>query len=146
MSLAHIRAFFETHLTTNFVDMDNPPDAIVYDNVQETLQADPSQDWVLLSISFPQISEPTICSLQNSGVDAIRGNIQVSCYSPRGVGMLRVEELASVAAAALGSVNSADDPNNVRPRVGSIEGPQSIGTGYSPYMLSVVSAPFTAKG
>ena len=145
MTLQTVRAVFESWLTTQFNAMTTPPVAIVYDNVQETPPADPTQDWVLINISYPSITEPILCP-DESGIEYIRGNIQVSCYAPRGFGMLRVEELASVAATALCSVNTAPDPNNVRPRVGSIAGPQAIGTGDSPYMLSVVSAPFSARG
>jgi hypothetical protein len=116
--------------------------ALIYDNVQE---APPDSEHVVLSIGFPSTALPVICS-EESNVEFIRGSIQISCYTPRGRGMKRLEELAQIGVQTLVGMPKQADPNGVRPRIGNIEGPTPVLSGAQPYALSVVSATFTANG
>jgi hypothetical protein len=115
---------------------------LIYDNVQE---APPDAEHVILSIGFPATALPVICS-EESNVEFIRGSIQISCYTPRGQGMKRLEELAQIGIRTLVGMPKQADPNGVRPRIGNIEGPTPVLSGAQPYALSVVSATFTANG
>jgi hypothetical protein len=144
MSLATIRSLFERELSTAYSTLPQPV-MVVFDNVQEVPPADASGEFVQLTISFPSLTEPVLC-LTESGIENIRGNIQISCYGPRARGMKRLEELASVAAQTLNNLQTAADPDGVRPRIGSISGPEAVLSGDAPHALVTLSAPFTAKG
>jgi len=123
-------------------DQINAGVALIYDNVQE---APPDSEHVILSIGFPSTALPTICS-EESNIEFIRGSVQISCYTPRGTGMKRLEELAQIGIQTLVGMPKVSDPNGVRPRIGNIEGPTPVLGGAQPYALSVVSATFTANG
>jgi hypothetical protein len=142
MSYATIRAAFEVAINNAYQAL-IPSVPVYFDNVQETPA---NSEHVILSIGFPSTAEPVVCSLDEGNIEHIRGSIQISCYTPRGQGMKRLEELAAVAAQTLVQLPLQPDPNNVRPRIGNIEGPTPILSGDAPYALSVVSATFTAKG
>jgi hypothetical protein len=142
MSYATIRAVFETALDFAYSSLPTPV-PVLFDAVQET---PPNSEHVILSIGFPSTAEPVICSVGEGNIEYIRGSIQVSCYTPKGRGMKRLEELAQVAAQTLVQIPLQPDVNNVRPRVSNIEGPTPILSGDQPYGLSVISAVFTAKG
>ena len=141
MSYSTIRAVFETALDAAYQALPTPV-PVMFDNVQET---PPNSEHVILSIGFPRTAEPVLCPQENN-IEHIRGSIQISCYTPKGRGMKRLEELAQVGIRALVGIPAQPDANNVRPRIGSIEGPTPILSGDQPYALSVVSATFTAKG
>lgn len=141
MSYATIRATFETAIATPYSLLPTPV-PVMFDNVQET---PPNGEHVILAISFPSTVLPTLCP-DESGIELIRGNVQVSCYTPKGRGMKRLEELAQVAVQALVGISALPDTNNVRPRVGEISGPTPVLSGDQPYALTTISAPFTAKG
>ena len=141
MSLAHIRSLFESTISDAYAAM-TPAVPVMFDNVQETPPAD---EYAILSLSFPSITEPTLC-LNESGVEYIRGNVQVVCYVPRQQGMKRLEQMAETAIVALNSIQAQTDTNNVRPRVGAINGPVSVLSGDGSHALANVSAPFVAKG
>jgi len=140
MSLATIRSLLERELTAEFA-----PLTVVYDNVQETPPQGADSEFVVLAISFPSLTTPTLCP-KESGLDDIRGNVQISCYAPRARGMKRLEELGVKAAVALNTLQSKPDPDNVRIRIGQINGPVPVLSGSDPHALVTVSAPFTAKG
>jgi len=141
MSYANIRAVFETAIATAYELLPTPV-PVMFDNVQET---PPNSEHVILSIGFPSLALPVLCPTETN-IEHIRGSIQISCYTPKGRGMKRLEELAAVGAAALVGIPAQPDANDVRPRIGAIEGPTTILSGDQPYALSVVSAAFTARG
>lgn len=141
MSYANIRAVFETALDFAYSNLPVPV-PVLFDSVQET---PPNTEHVILSIGFPATALPQVCPTETN-IEHIRGAIQISCYTPKGRGMKRLEELAQVGIQALVAIPSQPDANDVRPRIGAIEGPTPILSGDQPYALSVVSATFTAKG
>ena len=141
MSIANIRSLFESHISDSFGAL-TPAVPVMFDNVQDT---PPAGEHVVLTVSFPSFTEPTLC-MTESGVEYIRGNVQIACYTPRGQGMKRLEVLAETAIIALNNIQDQTDTNNVRPRVGQILGPINVLTGREPLALTNVSAPFVAKG
>ncbi len=142
MSFADIRALFETELTTAFQAM-TPPVPVDYDNVQEEPAPGSNSEYVILNLSFPTTVEPII-SLEESGIELIRGAVQVSCYTPRQQGMKRLEAMAETAMITLNNLKTKSSTINAC--VGTISGPTTVLSGDQPHALSVVAAPFTAKG
>ena len=70
MSFQALRAAFEVALTEAFAAM-TPAVPCYYDNVQET---PPNSEHVLISISYPSLTEPVICKAENQ-VELVRGNV-----------------------------------------------------------------------
>ncbi len=142
MSLADIRAVFETELFAVYQAM-TPPVPVMFDNVQEEPPAGSNSEYVLLNLTWPSITEPILC-LDESGIEVIRGNVQISCFTPRAQGMKRLEAMASVGITTLNYLKKVDPTVNVC--VGVVAGPVTVLSGDNPHALAVVSAPFTAKG
>ena len=145
MTLAAIRALFETELTTAYGALLQPA-VVVYDNVQETPPADASGGFVIISITFPGLTEPLLCPTE-SGIERIRGTVQISCYAPRGQGMKRLQELTTVGAQTLVGIKAAAaaSPDVFSAAVGEIEGPETLLSGDAPHALATLAAPFTAR-
>jgi len=141
MSFAAIRSLFERELNAEFSAM-QPPVTVVFDNVQDT---PPGEEFAIVNLSYPSTTEPVLCP-DESCIEVIRGSVQVSCYSQRGRGMKRLEQMATVAMRTLNNLQKAYDPDGVRPRIGSIDGPTPILSGDQPQALVTIAAPFTAKG
>lgn len=116
---------------------------VIYDNVQET--PPPTDSYVILSLSYPTMTEPVLCP-NESGIEWIRGSVQVSCYNRRAQGMRQLEEMAALAMTTLNTLQTRADPEGVNPRIGSIQGPTPVLSGDDPYALVTLAAPFTAKG
>lgn len=142
MSLANVRKIFERKLFAAYDDIDVP---VVFDNVQEEPPTGPDGNYVIVNISFPNTTTPVICR-EEPMLTKINGSIQISVYGPRALGMKRLEELAEVGIKVLCKIGASDDPDNVHPYCGAIEGPTPVLSGDSPHALTVVSAPFTAVG
>ena len=142
MSFATIRAVFESNIATAFGAM-TPAVPVMFDNVQSEPPPGADSEFVILNLSFPSSVEPIIC-MEESGIEVIRGSVQVSCYAPRAQGMKRLEELATVAMATLNTLKTVDATVNAC--VGAIEGPTTVLAGQDPHGLVVIAAPFTAKG
>ncbi len=142
MSFAAIRAVFETELFAAFQAM-TPPVPVMFDNVQAEPPPSSDSEFVLLNLTFPTTVEPILC-LDESGIEVIKGSVQVSCYTPRQQGMKRLESMAEVAMSTLNTLKTAS--GTVRASVGVISGPTTVLGGTDPHALVVVAAPFTAKG
>jgi hypothetical protein len=141
MSLTNIRSLIEVAITDAYAAM-TPAVPVVYDNVQEE---PPGQEYVILSLSYPELISPVLCPAE-SGIETIRGNVSLSCYTPRATGMKRLDEMATVGITVLNTLKAQSDPNGVRFNLGAVEGPVPVLTGDNPLALAAVSAPFTAKG
>ena len=141
MSLATIRSLIEVAINTAYGSL-SPSVPVVFDNVQEE---PPGSEYVILSIAYPQLTEPIICPAE-SNIETVRGNVSLSCYVPRAQGMKRLDELAATGIQTLNQLKAAADPNNVRFNLGAVEGPIPVLVGDNPLALASVSAPFTAKG
>ena len=83
-SLSLIRSYIETRVAAAF-----PGVTIVYQNVQET---PPNFPYVICLINYPSTTEPVICQTE-SMVEQLRGNLQLSCYVDRGLGMKALEAM-----------------------------------------------------
>ena len=133
MTLAAIRAIFELGMDNAY----NVP--VIYDNVEETPPA--SYPYVYVNLTYSQMSRSVICMTENA-VEAINGNVQVSVYQKRGVGMRQLEQLCADGMTALNDLY--DWSAAVKVKVGSIQGPQTVLTGPEPYVVATFSAPFLA--
>lgn len=114
-----------------------------YDNVQETPIPETGSvaEYAVIMISFPSSTEPDLCG----GLVAIRGNIQINLYGPRGAGMSRLELVASEVICALMQIDEFPNPPEVRTHVGGIQGPTPVLSGQDPQAAVVISAPFSAR-
>ena len=144
MSLANIRSLVEVAVTNAYAAL-TPPVPMVYQNVQEEPPGGANTEYVIVSLSYPQLTEPILCP-DESNIEAIRGNVTLFCYTPRASGMKRLEELGAVAIRTLNNLKGASDPNSVRFNLGSVEGPIPVLQSDNPLALVNVNAPFTAKG
>ena len=142
MSLQTIRSLFERKMTTAFAGL-SPSVPVMYDNVQEEPPGGANTEYVQLIVSFPSISEPVVTKAE-SGIEVIRGSVQVSCYGPKAKGMKRLEEMAALGASTLNTIKTED--TTIRASVGEISGPVPVINSNNPLALVTVSAPFVAKG
>lgn len=145
MTLAAIRALFEKEIADAFGAL-SPAVPVVFDNVQEQPPVNADGEFVVLVLSYGNMTEPVLCP-RESAIEHIRGNVQVSCYGPRSRGMKRIESLAQVAMQALNGIPAVAITNAsvASARVGVISGPVPVLSGSSPHALVTVSAPFSAR-
>ena len=116
-----------------------PPIEVMFDNVQET---PPALPYVICLISYLDVTTPVICQ-DESMVEQINGNLQLSIYAPRGRGMSALEVYATE---GMKVMNTMYDANNiVRVKCGQINGPVPLLNGDQPYTVATVSCPFMAR-
>lgn len=142
MSIFTVRSLFEREMLNAFTAEGVP---VVFDNIQEEPPTDARGYYVMVTISFPALTTPVLCR-EEPMLMSITGNIQVSIFGPRSVGMKRMERLAEIAVGTLCGMPMAPDPSGVHPNVGAISGPNPVLTGTDAKALTVLSAPFTARG
>ena len=134
MTLATIRAYIETRVAAAY-----PGITCVFDNTFET---PPPVPYVICLISYPTTTEPVICQ-NESAVEQLRGNLQISCYAERGKGMKPLEEMGVQGMVLMNRMYEWDSP--VKVRCGQISGPTPILAGTEPYGLVTISCPFNAR-
>ncbi len=135
MSFAQVRAYIETRVTAAF-----PGITVVYDNVQET---PPPVPYVICLISYQSTTEPVLCQ-EESMVENLRGNLQISCYAERGKGMGPLEDMAAQAMACMNRMYDWSD-FHTKVRCGQINGPTPVLAGNEPYALVTLSCAFNAQ-
>nr|BAR34294.1 hypothetical protein [uncultured Mediterranean phage uvMED] len=143
MSFQTIRALIETRVNDAYQALATPV-PVVFQNVQEEA---PGTEYVRLSIDYTSTSEPILNPLE-SGIEVIRGNIQLAIYTPRSAGMGRLESLSTTGLIVLNSLKSwsLSDPNGIKCQLGPTLGPVNVLSGNDPLALSNVSAAFLAYG
>ena len=133
MSFQQIRAKIETKFAAELSVQ------IVYDNAQET---PPNAPYARLIISYNDVTEPVLC-FDGQAIENIRGNIQLSIYSPRGQGMGPLEDYATEGMVAMNTMYDKNAAAQVK--CGQISGPEPVLSGDNPYALVTLSCPFTAQ-
>lgn len=140
MTLKTVRALFESHLNAAYQAL-TPPVPVMFDNVQET---PPNSEHVILSLGYDTFTEPLVCMTEPM-IEAIRGTIQIACYTPKGRGMARLEELGVTAIQALNTIHTNPLAVQAHPQIPTVNGPVPILSGDQPYALVNVSAPFRVR-
>ena len=140
MSFQALRALIETRVNDAFSALSVP---VVFDNVGGE---PPASEYVELAISYTSTTEPTLCP-EESGMELIRGDVQLAIYAPRGNGMGRLETLATEGLKTLNKLNdwALPNPGAVYVKAGQVLGPVYVTTGNDPLVVANVSAPFTAR-
>ena len=143
MSFQSIRALIETRVNNAFQGIAQPI-PVVFDNVGGE---PPGIEYVELTIDYTSFTEPILCPTE-SGIEVIRGNLQMVIYSPRGLGMARIESLDAVALTVMNNLKdwSLSDPAGVKCQIGEVLGPVNVLSGDDPLAANNVSAPFLAYG
>ena len=143
MSFATIRALIELRVNDAFQGLATPV-PVVFDNVGGE---PPGTEYVQLSVNYVTTTEAVLCQ-EESGIEVLRGNLQLAVYSPRGNGMARLETLSATGMAVMNSLKSWNlpDPDGVKCQVGQVLGPIHVLSGDDPLALSNISAPFLAYG
>ena len=116
------------------------PTPVCFDNVDESPPAD--VPYVICIISWPSTTEPVICQGE-SMVENIRGNLQISCYAPRGKGMKPLEEMGATAMTVMNTLY--DWSSTTRIKCSQVEGPTPVLAGDGPLALITTSCAFVAK-
>jgi len=143
MSFAVIRAAIESHLANNYALMD-PPVTVVFDNTQETPPTEGNAEYIIIGISFPNVTTP-ILSFEESTLEYIRGTVSIRCVASRVIGMKRLEDMSLVGIKALNVLKTINQPSGPNINVGSIQGPTFLDAGDQPYAMTNVAAPFVAR-
>ena len=138
MSFQQIRAHIETRVQQAFSEL-NPIVEVVFDN---TFESPPAVPYVVCIVSYVSTTEPVVCQTE-SAVENLRGNLQISAYSPRGRGMKRLEEYAAKAMTCINNLYDWNEP--VKVKAGQITGPNYLLASDEPYVLVTVSCPFVAS-
>lgn len=137
MSFASIRSVIESKIWAQYQGL-NPAIVVVFDNVQET---PPDLPYVVCIISYTTTTESVLC-IDGEGLEAIVGNLQLTCYAPKAQGMKQIESLA---AEGMKAINTMYDPSSAtRVKCGQINGPTAILGDAAPYALATISCRFTA--
>jgi hypothetical protein len=141
MTLQAIRAFFEVPLITAYAAL-TPPVPVYVDN-QTITTPDATTEYVVLSLSFGLITEPTI----TNSLDWHRASLVVECFSAKGVGPGRGQTLIQTAINTLAGMNAAQGSatNNVRGSIGPITGPAFFALDGRPHYLTRLSVPVQGR-
>jgi hypothetical protein len=141
MTLQAIRAFFEVPLITAYAAL-TPPVPVYVDN-QTITTPDATTEYVVLSMSFGLITEPTI----TNSLDWHRASLVVECFSAKGVGPGRGQTLIQTAITTLAAMNAAQGTaiNNVRGSIGPITGPAFFALDGRPHYLTRLSVPVQGR-
>jgi len=137
MSFADVRAVIETKVNDTYQGL-SPAVPVVFDNVQET---PPDLPYVICLVSYTSTTEPVICP-GGGALERLLGNLQLSCYAPRGKGMKYIEGLAAEGMAAINTM--FDDTATTKVKCGQINGPTPVLSGDEPYALVTLSCSFDA--
>ena len=138
MSFADVRAVVEKKVFDTFQNL-APPVEVVFDNVQDT---PPALPYVVCIVSYTSTTEPVICP-GGGAVERLLGNLQISCYSPKGRGMKYVEGLAAEGMKVMNTMYDATASTQVK--CGQINGPTPVLSGTEPYALVTISCSFSAS-
>ena len=138
MSFADVRAVIETKVNDTYQGL-SPAVPVVFDNVQET---PPDLPYVICLVSYTSTTEPVICP-GGGALERLLGNLQLSCYAPRGKGMKYIEGLAAEGMAAINTM--FDDTATTKVKCGQINGPTPVLSGDEPYALVTLSCSFSAS-
>lgn len=138
MSFAAVRSVIESKVWDQYQGLSTPVD-VVFDNVQEV---PPALPYVVCLISYTSTTEPVICP-GGGAVERLLGNLQLSCYAPRGAGMKAIEELGAEGMKAMNTMYDADAKTKVK--CGQINGPTPVLAGSEPYALVTLSCSFDAS-
>ena len=133
-TLADVRSYIETRVAAAY-----PGVTVVYEN---TLETPPPVPYVVCLISYPSTTEPLLCK-DESMIENLRGNLQISCYAERGQGMKPLESMGVQGMVLMNRMYEWDSP--VKVRCGQINGPTPILAGTEPYGLVTISCPFNAR-
>jgi hypothetical protein len=141
MTLQAIRAFFEVPLITAYAAL-TPPVPVYVDN-QTITTTDATTEFVVLSLSFGLITEPTL----SNSLDWHRASLVVECYSAKGVGPGRGQTLIQTAINTLTAMNATQGTaiNNVRGSIGPITGPAFFALDGRPHYLTRLSVPVQGR-
>ena len=138
MSFASVRAVIETKVNDTYQGL-SPAVPVVFDNTAET---PPDLPHVLCLISYISTTEPVICP-GGGAIERLLGNLQLSCYAPRGKGMKYIEGLAAEGMAAMNTMY--DGTATTKVKCGQISGPTPVLSGEEPYALVTLSCSFSAS-
>ena len=137
MSFAAVRSVIEGKVYDTFQSL-SPAVEVVFDNVQET---PPAMPYVVCIVSYTSTTEPVICP-GGSAIERLLGNLQLSCYAPRGKGMKYLESLAAEGMKAMNTMYDTTAAAQVK--CGQINGPTPVLAGTEPYALLTLSCSFSA--
>lgn len=137
MTFQTVRAQIESHVFNQFQNL-NPPIEVVFQAVQET---PPALPYVVCLVSYTTTTEARLC-MDGTGIEDLRGNLQLSIYGPLGEGMGPLELLATEGMRAM---NTMYNPvAAARVKCGPISGPTPVLGGDQPYALVTLSCAFSA--
>ena len=137
MSFAAVRSVIEGKVYDTFQGL-SPAVEVVFDNVQEK---PPAMPYVVCIVSYTSTTEPVICP-GGSAIERLLGNLQLSCYAPRGKGMKYLESLAAEGMKAMNTMYDTTAAAQVK--CGQINGPTPVLAGTEPYALLTLSCSFSA--
>lgn len=138
MSFAAVRSVIESKVYDTFQNLAQPVE-VVFDNVQET---PPAMPYVVCIVSYVSTTEPVICP-GGGAIERLLGNLQLSCYAPRGKGMKYLESLAAEGMKAMNTIYDTTAAAQVK--CGQINGPTPVLAGTEPYALITLSCSFSAS-
>ena len=138
MSFASVRAVVEKKVFDTFQNLASPVE-VIFDNVQDT---PPALPYVACIVSYTSTTEPVICP-GGGAIERLLGNLQISCYAPRGRGMKYIESLAAEGMKAMNTMY--DGTASTQVKCGQINGPTPVLSGVEPYALVTLSCSFAAS-
>lgn len=144
-----IRAAIEVPLYKVFGDQ-VPPIPIYFDNVT-AVPPDPPREYIRVNITFGLMEEEALLT----NLDRPRGAIVIRCFTAKGIGAARCQQITAIAAGVLRSLSKTRrDVSTTFVKVGAITGPDFYGesmgsieasmTNQSPHFMGKISAGWQA--
>ena len=136
MTFQTIRAYIETRVEAAYAP------ARVRVMFQNTFETPPPMPYVVCIISYPSTTEGILCP-EESMIENLRGNLQLSIYVDRAKGMGELEDYAATAMKLMNSLHDWTESTKVR--VQRINGPEYLLESDEAFALATISGPFLAS-
>lgn len=140
MNYQSIRAKIEGPLLTAY-NTQTPAIPVYFDNVT-AVPPDPPSEYVRVNITFGVMTE---CTLEGS-LDYARGAVIVRCFTQKGKGPARVQELVSIATTVINQINATrKTATDTYVRIKEINGPVFPPTEDLPHFIARIDAGWEAR-
>ena len=140
MNYQSIRAAIEAPLLTAY-NSQAPAVPVYFDNIT-AVPPDPPKEYVRINITFGLTTESTL----DGSLDYARGALIVRCFSPKGAGPARCQQMVQLAKQVIDTINSAQKTlDTTYVRIGRIDGPSFLASEDFPHFIGRIDAGWQAS-
>lgn len=140
MNYQSIRAKLEAPLLTAY-NSQTPPIPVYFDNIT-AVPPDPPKEYVRINVTFGLTTESAL----GKSLDYARGALIIRCFSPKGAGPARCQQMIQLAKQVIDTLNAAPKTSDsTYVRIGQINGPSFQSPQDFPHFFGRIDAGWQAS-